>query len=114
MRGAVWAVVCAGAWSAVGCRARRGASYARRRLEETAARPEVQGWALSALPVMFVFSIGMLMFFMMSGALRAAAGRRRGCRDREFDRQARSRAEGQSWQMKDTPTTASPRSHPRP
>jgi putative MATE family efflux protein len=36
------------------------------------AAPEVQREALPYLRIMFVFSIGMLMFFMMSGALRAA------------------------------------------
>ncbi len=36
------------------------------------AAPEVQQQALPYLRIMFVFSIGMLIFFMMSGALRAA------------------------------------------
>jgi putative MATE family efflux protein len=40
------------------------------------AAPEVQREALPYLRVMFVFSIGMLMFFMMSGALRAAGDAR--------------------------------------
>ena len=40
------------------------------------AAPEVQGEALAYIRVMFVFSIGMLIFFMMSGALRAAGDAR--------------------------------------
>ena len=40
------------------------------------AAPEVQGEALSYIRIVFVFSIGMLIFFMMSGALRAAGDAR--------------------------------------
>ena len=40
------------------------------------AAPEVQAEALAYLRVTFVFSIGMLIFFMMSGALRAAGDAR--------------------------------------
>ena len=40
------------------------------------AAPEVQGEALSYIRIVFVFNIGMLMFFMMSGALRAAGDAR--------------------------------------
>ena len=40
------------------------------------AAPEVQAEALSYLRIMFVFSIGMLIFFMMSGALRSAGDAR--------------------------------------
>ena len=41
-------------------------------LELINASPEVQVEALPYIRVMFVFSIGMLIFFMMSGALRSA------------------------------------------
>jgi len=40
------------------------------------ATPEVQAEALPYLRIMFVFSIGMLMFFMLGGALRAAGDAR--------------------------------------
>ena len=40
------------------------------------AAPEVRAQALPFLRIMFVFSIGMLMFFMMSGALRSAGDAR--------------------------------------
>ena len=40
------------------------------------AAPEVQSEALPYLRIMFVFSIGMLIFFMMSGALRSAGDAR--------------------------------------
>lgn len=45
-------------------------------LELVNAAPEVQVEALPYLRIMFVFSIGMLIFFMMSGALRAAGDAR--------------------------------------
>ena len=45
-------------------------------LDVVNAAPEVQGEALSYIRIVFVFSIGMLIFFMMSGALRAAGDAR--------------------------------------
>ncbi len=45
-------------------------------LDMVNAAPEVQGEAIGYLRVTFVFSIGMLIFFMMSGALRAAGDAR--------------------------------------
>jgi putative MATE family efflux protein len=45
-------------------------------LTQINAAPEVQAEALPYLRIMFVFSIGMLIFFMMSGALRAAGDAR--------------------------------------
>ena len=45
-------------------------------LELINAAPEVQAEALAYIRIMFVFSIGMLIFFMMSGALRAAGDAR--------------------------------------
>jgi Na+-driven multidrug efflux pump len=41
-------------------------------LELVNATPEVQAEALPYLRIMFVFSFGMLMFFMLGGALRSA------------------------------------------
>ena len=43
------------------------------------AAPEVQVEALPYIRIMFVFSFGMLMFFMFSGALRAAGTRGHPC-----------------------------------
>jgi putative MATE family efflux protein len=45
-------------------------------LTQISAAPEVQVEALPYLRIMFVFSIGMLMFFMMGGALRSAGDAR--------------------------------------
>lgn len=45
-------------------------------LDSINAAPDVQREALPYIRIMFVFSIGMLMFFMMSGALRAAGDAR--------------------------------------
>jgi putative MATE family efflux protein len=47
-------------------------------LELVNATPEVKAEALPYLRTMFLFSIGMLMFFMLSGALRAAGDARTG------------------------------------
>ena len=47
-------------------------------LELVNAAPEVKAEALPFLRTMFLFSIGMLMFFMLSGALRAAGDARTG------------------------------------
>ena len=47
-------------------------------LEMINATPEVRAEALPFLRTMFLFSIGMLMFFMLSGALRAAGDARTG------------------------------------
>jgi putative MATE family efflux protein len=47
-------------------------------LEMVNATPEVRAEALPYLRTMFLFSIGMLMFFMLSGALRAAGDARTG------------------------------------
>ena len=45
-------------------------------LDTINAAPEVQAEALSYIRIVFVFSIGMLLFFMMNGALRAAGDAR--------------------------------------
>ena len=45
-------------------------------LDTINAAPEVQAEALSYIRIVFVFSIGMLIFFMMNGALRAAGDAR--------------------------------------
>ena len=57
---------------AVGILAPAGYFLAPTLLELINASPEVQVEALPYIRVMFVFSIGMLIFFMMSGALRSA------------------------------------------
>ena len=57
---------------AVGILAPVGYVFAPWLLEMINAAPEVQAEALPFIRIMFVFSIGMLIFFMMSGALRSA------------------------------------------
>ena len=47
-----------------------------RLLDFVNAAPEVKAEALPFLRIMFVFSIGMLIFFMLSGALRSAGDAR--------------------------------------
>ena len=61
---------------AVGVLAPVGYVFAPWLLEMINAAPEVQVEALPFLRTMFVFSIGMLVFFMMSGALRSAGDAR--------------------------------------
>ena len=61
---------------AVGILAPVGYFFAPWLLEMINAAPEVQVEALPFLRTMFVFSIGMLIFFMMSGALRSAGDAR--------------------------------------
>ena len=61
---------------AVGILAPVGYVFAPWLLEAINAAPEVQVEALPFLRTMFVFSIGMLIFFMMSGALRSAGDAR--------------------------------------
>ena len=61
---------------AVGILAPIGYFFAPWLLEMINAAPEVQVEALPFLRTMFVFSIGMLIFFMMSGALRSAGDAR--------------------------------------
>ncbi len=61
---------------AVGILAPVGYFFAPWLLEMINAAPEVQVEALPYLRTMFVFSIGMLIFFMMSGALRSAGDAR--------------------------------------
>ena len=61
---------------AVGILAPVGYFFAPQLLEMINAAPEVQVEALPFLRTMFVFSIGMLIFFMMSGALRSAGDAR--------------------------------------
>ena len=57
---------------AVGIMAPLGYGFAPRLLTLINAAPEVQIEALPYIRILFVFSIGMLLFFMFSGALRAA------------------------------------------
>ena len=57
---------------AVGVMAPLGYGFAPRLLTLINAAPEVQIEALPYIRILFVFSIGMLLFFMFSGALRAA------------------------------------------
>ena len=61
---------------AVGILAPVGYFFAPWLLDMINAAPEVQAEALPFLRTMFVFSIGMLIFFMMSGALRSAGDAR--------------------------------------
>jgi len=61
---------------AVGIMAPIGYVLSPRLLELVNATPEVQAEALPYLRTMFVFSIGMLLFFMLGGALRAAGDAR--------------------------------------
>jgi putative MATE family efflux protein len=60
----------------VGILAPLGYVFAPWLLDSINAAPDVQAEALPYLRIMFVFSIGMLIFFMMSGALRAAGDAR--------------------------------------
>ena len=61
---------------AVGIMAPIGYAFAPRLLELVNATPEVRAEALPYLRTMFSFSIGMLLFFMLGGALRAAGDAR--------------------------------------
>jgi putative MATE family efflux protein len=61
---------------AVGIMAPIGYAFAPRLLELVNATPEVRAEALPYLRTMFTFSIGMLLFFMLGGALRAAGDAR--------------------------------------
>jgi putative MATE family efflux protein len=61
---------------AVGIMAPIGYVFAPRLLELVNATPEVRAEALPYLRTMFVYSIGMLLFFMLGGALRAAGDAR--------------------------------------
>jgi putative MATE family efflux protein len=61
---------------AVGIMAPIGYVFAPRLLELVNATPEVRAEALPYLRTMFTFSIGMLLFFMLGGALRAAGDAR--------------------------------------
>ncbi len=63
---------------AVGILAPLGYALAPFLLEVVNATPAVKAEALPFLRIMFVFSIGMLMFFMLGGALRAAGDARTG------------------------------------
>ena len=69
------AFLCA-VFMAVGVLAPLGYFLAPTLLNLVNAAPEVQVEALPYIRIMFVFSIGMLMFFMMSGALRSAGDAR--------------------------------------
>jgi putative MATE family efflux protein len=61
---------------AVGIMAPFGYFFSPQLLELVKATPEVQAQALPFLRTMFVFSLGMLLFFMLGGALRAAGDAR--------------------------------------
>ena len=61
---------------AIGVMAPLGYVLAPRLLELVNATPDVQAEALPYIRIMFVFSVGMLMFFMFGGALRAAGDAR--------------------------------------
>jgi putative MATE family efflux protein len=61
---------------AVGIMAPLGYFFAPQLLEIVKATPEVRAEALPYLRTMFVFSLGMLLFFMLGGALRAAGDAR--------------------------------------
>ena len=72
----VYQAFLAAVFMAVGILAPAGYFLAPTLLELINASPEVQVEALPYIRVMFVFSIGMLIFFMMSGALRSAGDTR--------------------------------------
>ena len=61
---------------ALGIMAPLGYVFTPRLLEIVNATPEVRAEALPYLRIMFVFSLGMLLFFMLGGALRAAGDAR--------------------------------------
>ena len=72
----VYQAFLASVFLALGVMAPLGYVLAPRLLELVNATPDVQVEALPYIRIMFVFSIGMLMFFMFSGALRAAGDAR--------------------------------------
>src|SRR5687767_11579591 len=61
---------------ALGIMAPLGYLFSPQLLELVRATPEVRAEALPYLRIMFVFSLGMLLFFMLGGALRAAGDAR--------------------------------------
>ena len=72
----VYQAFLAAVFMALGVLAPLGYFVAPAMLDMINAAPEVQVEALPYIRVMFVFSIGMLIFFMMSGALRSAGDAR--------------------------------------